>query len=306
MIDEFILDSDQLHVMFAEQLSHLMSELKRYGYDGPLTPEQVNDLHLRLCHHLSSEVDEVLQCADWKIHRRGSKASTRSIATECVDVFKFLMNIMLIHGISPSQFFDAFQEKSKVVRARVMWEKARDSECKVFFVCDLDGILCDRDTALLASITAETGAMFSTVRSVKEALTRAEYEVAKRRFYESGGFLDAEPIRENIAVLRGCNAPILIVTSRDVKRYPNIEAETHEWLRLHKVPHAAVAFGLEKDREVMWIDRRSVAIDDEAQHWVEFSRVCQARRYNYPPDLVKAVDTMNETWSLVEKQRHAS
>ena len=74
------------------------------------------------------------------------------------------------------------------------------------------------------------------------------------------------------AAMRG--VPILLLTSRDVKRYPHLEFETHEWLRRANVPHDAVCFATEKERAITWVDPRSVAVDDEKEHLDKMLLVC--------------------------------
>jgi hypothetical protein len=281
---------DHLLAMWRRQRAHWNNEVERCNLDR----YSVNDLHLRLCAHMHSEIDEITRCADWKLHAAGSMAPRSHIVEECVDVWKFMLNLLVLHDISPREFVVAFEEKSFVVERRVELERLK-ARCAMrptpMLICDIDGVLCDRDDELLAFAeaqraiaVAERGGdhheeeLVDSVTAWKRAHGQAKYEALKRDFYLDGGFLRASPMLRSIEALREAAAtrdmPILLLTSRDVKRYPHLEFETHEWLRRAKVPHDAVCFATEKERAITWVDPRSVAVDDEGEHLDKMILVC--------------------------------
>lgn len=275
---------DNLYAMWQRQREHWNNEVERCDL-GRYTP---NDLHLRLCAHMHSEIDEITRCADWKLHAAGSMAPRSHIVEECVDVWKFVLNLLVLHGIEPDEFRTAFEEKSFVVERRVELERLK-ARCAAsptpMLICDIDGVLCNRDEELLAfAETHDHGKgiavdeMIDSVTDWKLAHGQAKYEALKRDFYLDGGFLRASPMLRSIQALRKAAAmrgvPILLLTSRDVKRYPHLEFETHEWLRRHAVPHDAVCFATEKERAITWVDPRSVAVDDEKEHLDKMLLVC--------------------------------
>jgi hypothetical protein len=270
--------------MWQRQRAHWNNEVDRCNLDR----YSVNDLHLRLCAHMHSEIDEITRCADWKLHAAGSMAPRSHIVEECVDVWKFMLNLLVLHDISPDEFRTAFEEKSFVVERRVELERLK-ARCAAsptpMLICDIDGVLCDRDEGLLAfAVLNRHGEelaedeSFDSVTEWKHAHGQAKYEALKRDFYLDGGFLRASPILRSIEALREAAAPrdmpILLLTSRDVKRYPHLEFETHEWLRRAKVPHDAVCFATEKERAITWVDPRSVSVDDEGEHLDKMILVC--------------------------------
>lgn len=292
-------DPDALSAMFARQGEHQSREIARYGLDLS-TPKARDAFHLALCRHLHGEVDELVRCVDWKIHARGETSSPRTIAQECVDVAKFLINIMLLHGISARDFVVAFHEKSTVVEKRVALEemrlKADRGELGPILVCDLDGVVCARDTALMSFAVRRASEdigpkHLQTTHQYRELFGQRQYEQLKRDFYESGGFLVCDVVvaaRKTLTVAKeGYAIPILICTSRDVKRYPHLEWETHEWLRRNAVPYDAIVFSAEKERALTWIPRESIAVDDEEEHVSKLAYVCDARKY-YMNDILDA------------------
>lgn len=282
-----------LEQMFQRQGLHMDSELKRYGVDLS-DPKALNEMHLALCRHLHGEADELTQCADWKLHQRGEMASRRTIAQELVDNLKFLINIAHIHRIGPHMIFEAFERKSTVVEKRVDLEKLKDApEQQPLLICDLDGVLCDRDHALLEFARANCKhCVATTTREFRMQFGQAAYERLKRDFYDSGGFLTAPPFTESIAKLRDASVKVLICTSRDRKRYPHLEWETHEWLTKNEVPYAALLMATEKERALTWVDSRSVAIDDELEHVEKLAYVCHAIQYDGPWRITEAVELL--------------
>lgn len=273
---------DNLYAMWQRQREHWNNEVERCDL-GRYTP---NDLHLRLCAHMHSEIDEITRCADWKLHAAGSMAPRSHIVEECVDVWKFVLNLLVLHGIEPDEFRTAFEEKSFVVERRVELERLK-ARCAAsptpMLICDIDGVLCNRDEELLAfaemrGLSDPNHEEIDSVSEWKQAHGQARYEALKRNFYLDGGFLRASPMLRSIQALRKAAAirgvPILLLTSRDVKRYPHLEFETHEWLRRANVPHDAVCFATEKERAITWVDPRSVAVDDEKEHLDKMLLVC--------------------------------
>lgn len=336
--------------MWARQERHWNSELIRYGYsrisinDVPqpvdLSPAQVNDLHLRLCTHLSGEIEELVRTADWKIHSKGSLATTRTILQEIIDVQKFLINLAVLHGVTPDEFEEAFDQKSDVVEQRVLLEvmkqKAADGKLGPVLVCDLDGVLCARDTALIRFANARCGTICREcdlarmpgdhcacgtctrcgkykefMREVPPVKSTSEfranygqkaYETLKRDFYESGGFLTTwvcVAALNSLKRARASGIPILICTSRDIKRYPHLEYETHKWLAYNGVPYDGIIFAAEKERALTWIDRRSIAIDDEQEHIDKLVFVCDAHKYYMNDPLEWAVTKLWEIRNAV-------
>lgn len=273
---------DPFRMMWQRQRAHWNNEVDRCNLDR----YSVNDLHLRLCAHMHSEIDEITRCADWKLHAAGSMAPRSHIVEECVDVWKFMLNLLVLHGIEPDEFVTAFDEKSYVVERRVGLERLK-ARCAAsptpMLICDIDGVLCDRDDELLAfaeaqGFTTKSDEAIDSVTEWKHVHGQARYEALKRDFYLDGGFLRASPVLRSVLALREASAmrgvPILLLTSRDVKRYPHLEFETHDWLRRHDVPHDAVCFATEKERAITWVDPRSVAIDDEQEHLDKMLLVC--------------------------------
>lgn len=65
------------------------------------------------------ELGEVLNIMPWKQHRANdSKYSQSEIQEELIDCFKFLLNVCILHGMTPDSFEKLFFEKSAIVEKR--------------------------------------------------------------------------------------------------------------------------------------------------------------------------------------------
>jgi hypothetical protein len=290
----------------------MRSELDRYhreaedrGEAPPLS--NINAQHAALCAHLHSEVDELVRCANWKIHQQTQPAPRTDIAYEIVDIAKFLMNVMAIHGITAAEFVNAFKAKSFVVERRRRIEAvkhdARLGRLGPALVVDLDGVLAARDTALLTVAKGLHNQPFASTREYREKFGQAAYERLKDMFYRSGGFAGlwvCEAAAEQLRRAHAHGIPIIVATSRDIRRYPTVEFDTHLWLDLNHLPYDGIVFSAEKERALTFVHRDSIAVDDEAEHVSKLTFVCTAVQFFMADVLKDAVDELllrRERWS---------
>lgn len=98
--------------MFKEQ--QVLQELLKDRY-----PVDLALRHLIACTELSKEVHEVLDCVPWKMVSSMPADTREQLCEELVDVFKFFMNLLIIHGITSKEFEEAYTKKSKKVRDRL-------------------------------------------------------------------------------------------------------------------------------------------------------------------------------------------
>lgn len=74
-----------------------------------------------LCIH--RELGEVLNVIPWKTHRANQKEyDVVHLQEELIDCFKYLLNVCIIHGMTPDSFATLFQNKSDIVEKRFIDE----------------------------------------------------------------------------------------------------------------------------------------------------------------------------------------
>lgn len=291
------------------QARYMMSELERYRREanerGDVPPlSSLTAQHAALCAHLHSEVDELVRCVNWKIHQQTQPASLQDIAYEVVDIMKFLLNVMAIHRIGPKQLIEAFQEKSLIVERRRRIESLKHDAALgrlgPALIVDLDGVLAARDTALIALACKVKTDEFHSLQEYKEAYGQAEYERLKDAFYRLRSFADltvCEAAAEAVRRAHAKKVPIIVATSRDIKRYPTIEYDTHVWLDRAKIPYDGIVFSSEKERALTFVHPKSIALDDEESHVAKLTFVCTAVQFFMASTLDDAVS------DLVERRR---
>jgi len=262
--------SSRWNEAWAYQRRFMQSEVERIGR-LPL-----NEAHRRLCLHLTSEVAELLDCVDWKLHAREKPPDHYAVIEECVDVWKFLMDVLYIHNVTDDEFLDVFEQKSVVVENRMAIERLKKLYDGSFqtplFISDLDGVLADRDESMLAYVNDRFVRDFKSVDEMRQTISANEYHEMKDDWYESGGFEKVEVIEEQAAIFREAPGLRMICTSRDVDRYPQLAYQTIEWVKTHfGNAITGVVFAKEKDKALWWVPREgTVAVDDEE----DLSRVC--------------------------------
>ncbi len=277
-----------LEQMLNIQAAFQSRELERVFPEG--IPEKAA-LHHHLCSHLISEGQELMDCEPWMLHRKPRPATKYTTTTEMVDVLKWLMNLMCLHGVSADELYRVFREKSIVVEDRIKTETFIHSKPGPCLIVDLDGILVNRDDALIRFINMRRSLLkeeeYTCVGQAKDGLPPSVYENLKYEFYDSDQFLECEPFKPAIDALKfksmhlslmngGLAVPIVILTARDVKAHAKLHFLTIEWLRKYNVPYDALLFAAEKDKALAsWCDSRSIAIDDEKDQIERLSRICK-------------------------------
>jgi len=68
--------------------------------------------------HLYPEIGEILDGVNYKIHREAKVVDEHAVKMEIVDVFKYVLNLMIAWGITPEELFRLFDEKSSIVEDR--------------------------------------------------------------------------------------------------------------------------------------------------------------------------------------------
>lgn len=106
--------------MFRLQKDFHSSQVHKYPQDEKLQ-------HLVFCTHLAHEVHELMDCYPWKFQRKQQAKSREELLEEAVDVQKLLINVLILHDITPEEFRAAFYAKSAKVAATIQKEEQEDA-----------------------------------------------------------------------------------------------------------------------------------------------------------------------------------
>jgi hypothetical protein len=292
---------NSFQTMLAYQAQFQAKELQRIFPEG----FDKTALHHSLCSHLISEAQELMDCVPWMLHKPiGRGDSTRkATVTEMIDVFKWLLNLMILHEVSFNEFNLEFCEKSTVVESRIKASQFARKEKGPILVLDMDGVLCDRDTKLLQFVNKCSGFKFDTIKAAKAYLGQKDYEGFKFRFYEEIGFGTCEEISEVTSLLKKIiGVPILVLTARDVKRHPGLHFKTIQWLHDSGIQYDALVCMSEKEKALAsWCHPGSCFVDDDPTNIERVSLVCTAKLFEGPQtvmDAIQHVQKARDAWRI--------
>lgn len=231
--------TDMLKAMWARQ-----QEFNRLYFDPvEASEEELVSFVKEMCLGIHSELDELLSAlGKWKKHRPNIGVVSRSgVIEEAVDVFKYLINIMLAFRVGPGEFYQEFNRKSKVVEDRYDWEHTLASlkpDDHVVAV-DLDGVLAQYPENWLRFLQRH-GYPELTMEDARgwhmfPQVPRREYYRLKHKFREEGyESLYLDPFSDAASFtweLRRRGIKIVVLSSRPYKEYKRIQVDTSMWLQ---------------------------------------------------------------------------
>ena len=188
------------------------------------------------------ETGELMQELGMKHHRPFAGFNWQNAKIEWIDCMKYLMAVAVVAGWDAAELEQAWTQKSTVINERLTRDRAATYEvpCAVF---DMDGVLV----------------------KYKRAYTDAEM---------GGGVLRyAEPMLETIGflpTLRSWGYKVLIVTSRKVWQWKQLEVDTELWLKENRVEYDQLIFAHDK-REAVKRYNVKFAVEDSAKHALDYA-----------------------------------
>lgn len=113
-----------LHEYVREQYAFQRSMLRRkYDIDirhQELTPQQLNDILIKMVLSVHSESSELLDVmTNWKMHKQEHSIDRTKALEEYIDLFKFVLNIGVYMGVSQEEFDRAWDAKTNIIWARL-------------------------------------------------------------------------------------------------------------------------------------------------------------------------------------------
>lgn len=287
-----------LEAMIAYQKKFQAGELARIfpkGYDKTA-------LHHYLCSHIMSETQELMDCVPWMLHKpigRG-QLTRKATVVEMIDIFKWLLNVMDLHEVTAEEFYREFCEKSAVVESRIRATKFALSNPGPCLILDMDGVLVDRDTRLLAFINKKVQEgmqeVFTTLSRAKSTMGQRTYEKLKTEFYQGTYFKECVGIAEVCdQVRKPLGIPVVILTARDVKNHPGLHFQTIEWLHKNDIQYdALICMGEKAKALAAWCDERSVFVDDDKHNVDDVANVCHSVIYTHPATVRDAIKKVQD------------
>lgn len=195
---------------------------------------------------LQGEGFDLLECLDWKSHRREGKVFIKSnVVEELVDIYKYWLSLLLLFRITPEELEKGFRVKSRVVfqRYRQEWEKPPPGEDVV--AIDIDGVLADYPKSFCSFMAKEmpdsafidwdylTLENLDLYEQYGEAIGVGRMLELKDKYRESGEKRNIPVIpgaQMFLRVLRVSGLYVILLTARPMARYKRMFGDTIVWL----------------------------------------------------------------------------
>ena len=204
---------------------------------------------------LIDEAMGVINCVNYKVHRLSRQPFIRgNMLEELVDVFKYVLSIALLYGVTPEEFYAQFMNKSDRVDDRWTAEQLVLQKGTKIIGVDLDGCVADYVTGFQHFVEKQGYSMRSGVSvefNFAEAYGLDQYtlETLKETFEEIGGFASLPELPKAGEVMRKLHRldyKIVIVTSRRQWRVRGLFYDTSRWLKEHNIPCDMLLFSRDK------------------------------------------------------------
>lgn len=270
--------------------SHLQDALKRqeqfsnHFFDPEsLTSSQKEELLKTFVLSIHSEATGICDGVNYKDHRLSTKpVDIQKILYKSVDVYRYVLAILNLWGISGSTFEAALSQKDDFLHYRhKLTQKKWNGQPVVLF--DMDDVLAEFRSSFCSWVTSTTGCFIDPESKEyynTEALKAAglNNETLFKGFIDSHGFLLLERNQQYcdlLKVLRDSGHWIQIVTARPEA---NLAAfyDTFSWLSRNDIEVDGVAFTPEKfaflSGQPYFSKGRYFAVDDSAKHAAEYAK----------------------------------
>jgi hypothetical protein len=217
----------------------------------------------------SKELYESLDELNWKTHRHLFRENNiDNFIEELVDSYKFIMNLLILHGVDSEMFYNKFCEKSKIVDIRYRQDKKllsiKKDNSKQFIVIDIDGIINNYPCQFLE------GSTFKTIYDYKKDSIQS-YKNQKKAFRVSG------QERENVLNRLFMDFyykvkekyKIILLTSRPYEKHVRLFFDTTVWLNLQNIDYDFLFFSKDKEQFLIdHFDKEQIAfcLDDEIEN----------------------------------------
>lgn len=228
------------------------------------------DLALGLYEEVKELVDDTTH---YKAHvLRLPKVERTNVADEAADVFKYLVAICQLHGVTAQDLYDAFKRKTAVVSSKAHGQRVELERDTKLVITDLDGCVADL-SAWQNELNAQRGDAPMNDGTVKML------ESLKEEYYKGGGFLKLPAVvgaREALGAMREAGYKIAVITARPSWQYKRIYADTIDWLARHDIPYDLLLFGKDKAEEVyehIYPARPLFFVEDRAKHCIEIANI---------------------------------
>jgi len=216
--------------------------------------------------------DFIRDATRYKCHILDKPIERSNLLESGIDVLKYAIALLQLHGVTADEAFKAYLEKSRVVQHRFDGAATKLQKETKLIISDLDNCIADLTSFQQRVSRVKDG------RKETDAVT-AELEALKEEYYRTGGFRDLpviEGAREAMKSLRHAGFKVAIITARPHHQYKRVYADTITWLAQHGIVHDLLLFNKDKAEAIyehISPARPSFFIEDRSKHALELTAI---------------------------------
>lgn len=219
---------------------------------------------------LQEEVGDLQKLVDRQKYHvlRRIPPNVNDVSEAGVDIFKMLVSILQLHGVSVRDFVETFSAKSDVVDDKWKREQSQLRQDEEILAVDLDGCIADWIKGFLL-FCASRGVVI-TAEQVNDIML----EPLKDEYHSSGGFLTLGLIdgaKEELELIRAHDVRIVVVTARPYHQFKRIYSDTMVWCREKSIVYDHIIFKKDKAEAIASLAPARVLghVEDRAKHALE-------------------------------------
>jgi uncharacterized HAD superfamily protein len=215
-----------------------------------------------------SEVNELLNTINWKVHRLEKYPVFKTqVLEEIIDIYKYLVSIASLWGISPEEFCDEFDRKDLVNWQRYKQEQMLLNLANKKRVCaiDIDGVLCRYPENLLKFLNEKLSlniklSQITELHGIENiyalfGVDIKQYRMLKEEFAESDMFCKnvevADGASEFTNRLKLLGYTVVLLSGRPYKQHNRIFADTIEWCKKNRIAYDVIMWDKNKDLNIL-------------------------------------------------------
>jgi NTP pyrophosphatase (non-canonical NTP hydrolase) len=185
-----------------------------------------------------SEVNEILQEINWKIHRRGKPLNRNNLAMELADLTKFVFCMWEWSGYTSDDMLKFVQDKNEELASQ--WKQ--DFVFKVppnsnVVICDLDGTIGDWRQAFQnwlnkEGVASDYDSANTMAMEVDINIPFGIYSNLKEKFEAEGGYGDLPVYKDGVDTLKdlaALNTIVISYTARPAGSHSRIWLDSWRW-----------------------------------------------------------------------------
>ncbi len=256
------------------------------------------------------EASELLDAFNWKMNTNEDKEIVRDNFLEnSIDVFKYILGLMILNGFTEKEIYEKFIQKSLVVQAKLEQSLLLDKLEKnsKIAILDIDGVLAKYPDHFLEYANKKYDLYYKNDYDFRTNEKKL-YSKAKYEYRISGEKLNISPIEyasEFTKLLKNNEYSIILVTARPYIKILRIYHDTLKWLQKNDIKYDAIIWEYKKSEYIIkHLNNYNIqlAIDDDIKNCNQLISLRKFKVYLMKNPKMQSNHVLEESIKLLDCQ----